>query len=88
MKHSNMQFIISPGVGTVETYTQRLAWLTGQVKQKDEGERRGSVAERPAKMSAPRLKTTREKSWSYGGADRLGEWKELISLVVFVKAEQ
>lgn len=61
-EHSNIQFLVSPGVGTVESYTQCLAGLTGKVKWEDEGERRGSVAERPAEMSAPRLRTTREKS--------------------------
>lgn len=36
--------------------------ITGQVKWKDEGERRGSVAERLVEMSVPGLKTVREKS--------------------------
>lgn len=36
--------------------------LTGQVKWKDEGERKGSVDERLVEMSAPGLKTAREKS--------------------------
>lgn len=62
MKCCNKQFLISPGAGTAETYVKCLLGLTRQVKWKDEGERRGSVAERLVEMSVPGLKTVREKS--------------------------
>lgn len=45
----------------METYIKYLPGLTGQVKWKDEGDRKGSVAERLVEMSAPGLKATREK---------------------------
>lgn len=58
----SMCFLFSPGPRAVDTYGKPLPELTGQVKWKDEGERRGSSAERLIDMTAPRFKTAREKS--------------------------